>query len=72
MKNTYWAERRARENRLTAIRADNAKRDFEDRVARNCVVTVLAGEQMTDESVWRFPVIIHNANGSRTYCNHLN
>ena len=71
MSNTYWKNKAAKDKASRARAAAHADADYWMRVARNAVASVLPGCDIPSE-LSSFPVIICNANGTRTVCNYLN
>lgn len=66
----YWSDRRARDKANKLADAHNARMLWSSRVRDAAVATVLPGQSMPTE-LNRYPVVIHNTDGSKTVCNHL-
>lgn len=66
----YWTARRALDKQRKLDDSANAKRLWQCRVEQAAVATVLPGQPMPSE-LGRYPVVVHNANGSKTVCNYL-
>lgn len=67
----YWSTRRARDIRRKALAVELAQLDYQRRVDRNAVATVLPGFTEAQAGLSGFPVTIMHANGTRTVCNYL-
>jgi hypothetical protein len=80
MQNTYWTKRKEQEKRNLAIRQEAAKRNWDAKVAKYSIATVLPN-QNSNEVVAMIahqtgyaifcPISIIHANGTRTLCTHM-